>query len=59
MTFYRHFTPELRSKLEGFLDVGMSVGKIALTLGFHRSSVYREIKKGQTPSGRYSAWITW
>lgn len=57
MAFHRHFTPELRSKLEGFLDVGMSVGKIALALDFHRSSVYREIKRGQTSSGRYSAWV--
>lgn len=57
MTLHRHFTPELRSKLEGFLEVGMSVGKIALVLEFHRSSVYREIQRGQTPGGRYSAWV--
>ena len=57
MTLHRHFTPELRSKLEGFLDVGMSVRKIAVTLGFHRSSIYREIKRGQTPGGCYSAWV--
>lgn len=57
MTFHKHFTPESRSKLEGFLAIGMSVGKIAVALGFHRSSVYREIKRGQTPAGHYSAWI--
>jgi len=44
VTFHKHFAPESRSKLEGFLEIGMSVGKIALALGCHRSSVYREIK---------------
>ena len=57
MTSKTHFTPELRIKLEGFLAVGMSVNAIAKQLNFHRSSIYREIRRGQNDKQVYKAKI--
>lgn len=53
----KHFTPQDRQKLEGFLDAGIKVAKIAGLLGFNRSSVYREIKRGRDENGVYKAAI--
>ena len=43
---YRCLTKEDRIKIEMLLKAGMKVTKIAKELGFHFSSIYREIKKG-------------
>jgi transposase, IS30 family len=44
---YKHFTESQRYKLEGYLEAGLSVSKIAQTLKKHRATVYREIQRGQ------------
>ena len=43
---YRCLTKDDRIKIEVLLKAGVKVAKIAEELGFHYSSIYREIKKG-------------
>lgn len=43
---YRCLTKEDRIKIEMLLKAGIKVTEIAKELGFHFSSIYREIKKG-------------
>ena len=50
---YTHFTQEERYQLAGFLQAGMSISKISRQLGKHRSTIYREKKRGTfTPKGK-------
>jgi len=44
---YKHLTERDRYRLEGYLETGLSVKKIAQSLNSHISTVYREIKRGQ------------
>lgn len=43
---YKHFTERERYKLEGYLEGGLAIKEIALKLGKHESTIYREIRKG-------------
>ncbi|NLN93727.1 MAG: IS30 family transposase, partial [Candidatus Hydrogenedens sp.] len=49
-----HFTLEDRIKLEAFLEAGLSKKAIGEHLGFHPSSIGREIKRNSI-GGRYIA----
>lgn len=42
---YRRVTPEDRLLIKAFLDAGLSRSEIAVKLGFHRSSIGREIRR--------------
>lgn len=44
---YNHFTIEKRIKLQGFLDLGLSMTEIAKQLKVHKATVSREIKRNQ------------
>lgn len=63
MSKYRRLTRFDRYQIEKELSCGRSVRRISDKLGFHRSSIYREIRmgtirkgvRGYTPKGDYSA----
>jgi len=44
---YKHLTERDRYRLEGYLETGLPVKRIAQKLNSHLSTVYREIKRGQ------------
>ena len=44
---YKHLTERDRYRLEGYLETGLSIKKIAQNLNIHISTVYREINRGQ------------
>lgn len=44
---YKHLTERDRYRLEGYLETGLSVKKIAEKLNSHLSTVYREINRGR------------
>ena len=44
---YKHLTERDRYRLEGYLETGLSVKRIAEKLNSHLSTVYREITRGQ------------
>lgn len=44
--FYKHFTRDDRVRLEALVNAGHKPKAIAKMLGFHISSIYRELKKG-------------
>jgi len=44
---YKHLTERDRYRLEGYLEIGVSVKVIAQKLNSHLSTVYREINRGQ------------
>jgi IS30 family transposase len=44
---YKHLTERDRYRLEGYLETGLPVKKIAQKLNSHLSTVYREINRGQ------------
>lgn len=46
---YRRFTRTDRLKLESLYNVGVPVRQMANELGFHVSSIYRELKRGMYP----------
>jgi IS30 family transposase len=46
MRIFNHFTWDDRLRLETMLKDGVTPGEIAGRLGFHVSSIYREIKRG-------------
>ena len=51
---YKHFTQADREQLRRLLTDGVAVGKIAEHLGFHRSAIYRELKRNKHSSlGQY------
>lgn len=43
---YKHFTERQRYKLEGYLEVALSIREISKRLNKHRATIYREIKRG-------------
>jgi IS30 family transposase len=63
MSSYRRLTRSDRYQIEKKLSSGKSVRQIADALGFHRSSIYREVRRGTirkgcaggTKKGEYSA----
>ena len=52
---YNHITVEQRIKIEAFLKAGHKASFIAKQLSIHRSSIYRELKRNQTKTGKYNA----
>lgn len=51
-----HLTPEERGKIEYGLDKGLKVSQIALDLGRHPSTIYREIKRNSMDQGKYGIY---
>lgn len=47
-----HLSAEERGKIEYGLDKGLKVSEIALDLGRHPSTIYREIKRNSMPQGK-------
>ena len=43
---YRHLSERQRYKMEALLESRIAVKEIALALGFNRSTIHREIKRG-------------
>ena len=52
---YTHITVEQRIKIETLLKAVHKVSFIAKQLKIHRSSIYREIERNKTKTGRYNA----
>ncbi len=52
---YNHITLEQRIKIETLLRAGHKVSFIAKQLSIHRSSIYRELNRNQTKTGKYNA----
>lgn len=53
---YRHLTPEERYRLAALRKQGLNKSQIALSLGRHRSTVCRELRRnGTRADGRYRA----
>jgi transposase, IS30 family len=55
MTKYKQLTKDQRLKLEALHKRGISPRQIAIDLGVHHSTVYREIKRNQSKRGCYNA----
>jgi transposase, IS30 family len=55
MTNYSHLGQEQRYQIEALLTAGKSFSEIALLLGFHRSTIWREVRRNSSyrPGGRY------
>ena len=52
---YSHITVEQRIKIEALLKAGHKASFIAKQLNIHRSSIYRELKRNKTKTGKYNA----
>ena len=52
---YTHISVEQRIKIEALLKAWHKASFIAKQLGIHRSSIYRELKRNQTKTGKYNA----
>jgi len=52
---YNHITLEQRIKIEALLRAGHKASFIAKQLSIHRSSIYRELNRNQTKTGKYNA----
>ena len=52
---YNHITVEQRIRIETLLKAGHKVSFIAKQLSIHRSSIYRELKRNKTKTGKYNA----
>ena len=52
---YNHITVEQRIKIDALLKAEHKVSFIAKQLSIHRSSIYRELKRNITKTGKYSA----
>ena len=50
-----HLSTEERIKIETLLDLGTSKAKIALYLGRHRSTIYRELNRPGICDKQYNA----
>lgn len=48
---YHHLTRDLRCQLYALSDNGKSIGEIGVTLGMHRSTLYRELNRNKGPNG--------
>ena len=52
---YTHISVEQRIKIEALFKAGHKASFIAKQLDIHRSSIYRELKRNQTKTGKYNA----
>jgi len=52
---YKHFTPDKRNELAALLRVKIRKKNIAKQLGRHRTTIWRERKRGAGSNGRYYA----
>ena len=52
---YNHITLEQRIKIETLLKAGHKVSFVSKQLSTDRSSIYRELKRNQTKTGKYNA----
>jgi IS30 family transposase len=52
---YTHITAEQRIKIEALLKAGHKASFISKQLNIHRSSIYRELDRNQTRTGKYNA----
>ena len=52
---YTHITVEQRIKIEALITAGHKASFIAKQLNIHRSSIYRELKRNKTKTGKYNA----
>ena len=43
----KHISPEERSKIEGYVAIGMKAPAIAAALGRERSAIYKELRRGR------------
>lgn len=43
----RHISPEERTKIEGYVQIGMKAAQIAVALGRERSTIYKELRRGR------------
>ena len=51
---YCHIKMEQRFKIEALLKAGHKTAFIANQLKIHRSSIYRELKRNKTKTGKYN-----
>lgn len=42
----KHISPEERTKIEGYVQIGMKAAQIAAALGRDRSTIYKELRRG-------------
>ena len=59
MAKYKRLTREDRYTIERLLASKKSVSEISDRLGFHRSSIYKEIKRNKCLNGRYKGRDAW
>jgi len=59
MRKYHQLTRQERYQIEKLMQEGKTVAQIANSLGFHRSTIYREKKRNSKNSGEYSAKEAW
>src|SRR5688572_10343718 len=52
---YAHLTRKQRYQIESLLEQGIDVEQIARKVGFHRATIYREIKRNAESKSRYRA----
>lgn len=45
----RRLNYEDRKKIEQYLNKGENISAIANNIGFHRATIYKELKRGGTP----------
>lgn len=55
MQRYRRVTFEVRCQIRAFLDIKISISEIARRLGYHRSTIYREISRNSRSKESYGA----
>ena len=53
--YYAHLTRKKRYQIESLLEQGITVDVIARKVGFHRSTIYRELARGTRAISRYRA----
>ena len=53
--YYAHLTRKQRYQIESLLEQGIAVDVVARKVGFHRSTIYREIARGVRAHSRYRA----
>src|ERR1700722_3185244 len=55
---YRHLTGQDRIKLYEYLFAGEAIDKIANYLGFHKSTIYRELERNSSRHGYRPDWAS-
>lgn len=45
---YRRMTLDVRCQIKAYLQAGFSVAKISKELGYHKSSIYRELARNSS-----------